>query len=327
MASRLRIFTWHIHGSYLFYLAQGNYDIYLPVDPSKGDGFGGKGSFPFGPNVHEVPAQHVRELAFDCILFQSSKNYLIDQHVLFSLEQHRIPKIYLEHDPPRNTPTDTCHIVEDPDITLVHVTHFNQLMWNNNSTPSVVIEHGVISPAAAYKGTLEKGIVVVNNIRKRGRRLGYDIFLEVKKHIPLDLVGMGSAEAGGLGEVPLPQLPEFVSQYRFFFNPIRYTSLGLSVCEAMMLGMPIVGLATTEMPNVIRNGESGFISSNIQELIPVMRNLLEDQDLAARLGAGAQQVAKQRFNIQRFCKDWEELFHRVVAQRQALGTTVASLVK
>ena len=29
LAERPRVFTWHIHGSYLYYLAQGNYDIYF----------------------------------------------------------------------------------------------------------------------------------------------------------------------------------------------------------------------------------------------------------------------------------------------------------
>ena len=43
--------------------------------------------------------------------------------------------------------------------------------------------------------------------------------------MPLELVGMGSAELGGIGEVPNPALPNFLSHYRFFFNPIRYTSL------------------------------------------------------------------------------------------------------
>ena len=33
------------------------------------------------------------------------------------------------------------------------------------------------------------------------------------------------AELGGIGEVPNPALPNFLSHYRFFFNPIRYTSL------------------------------------------------------------------------------------------------------
>ncbi|MFX6149390.1 glycosyltransferase, partial [Acinetobacter baumannii] len=76
--------------------------------------------------------------------------------------------------------------------------------------------------------------------------------------VPLDLVGMGAEEAGGLGEVPNPELAAFIAHYRFFFNPIRYTSLGLAVVEAMMIGMPVVGMATTEMSTAIRNEYNGY---------------------------------------------------------------------
>src|SRR5690606_22218896 len=125
----------------------------------------------------------------------------------------------------------------DPAVRIVHVTHFNNLMWDNNGVPSTVIEHGVVDHGHLYTGNNAKGIVVINGIVKRGRRLGLDIFKRVRDKVPLDIVGMGSMEVGGIGEVPNHTLPEFVAQYRFFFNPIRYTSLGLSVCEAMMAGV------------------------------------------------------------------------------------------
>src|SRR3712207_8760394 len=48
-----------------------------------------------------------------------------------SEEQRRLPKLYIEHDPPRQHPTDTQHHVDDPDVVLVHVTHFNDLMWDS----------------------------------------------------------------------------------------------------------------------------------------------------------------------------------------------------
>jgi len=53
-------------------------------------------------------------------------------------------------------------------------------------------------------------------------------------------------------------LMEAEAEYRFFFNPVRYTSLPLAVCEAMTIGMPIVGLATTELVSVIRNGTTAM---------------------------------------------------------------------
>jgi len=51
---------------------------------------------------------------------------------------------------------------------------------------------------------------------------------------------------------------------------VRYTSLPLAVCEAMTIGMPIVGLATTELVSVIRNGHNGYVDTRIERLIDVM---------------------------------------------------------
>src|ERR1700712_1668273 len=148
---KLKIFTWHIHGSYLYYLSQGDYDIYIPVTNEKKEGYYGRGeTFPFGNNVIEVNATDVKNQSFDCILFQTNKNYLVDQYDILSEEQRRLPCIYLEHDPPAKHPTDTKHIITDPDILVVHVTHFNKLMWQNDNSNVKVIDHGVMPANVAY---------------------------------------------------------------------------------------------------------------------------------------------------------------------------------
>jgi hypothetical protein len=308
----MKIFTWHIHGSYLYYLSQGNYELYIPVTKEKTEGYYGRGkTFPFGDNVIEIPAEKVKHHKFDCILFQTNQNYLIDQFEILSEEQRKLPKIYLEHDPPRQHPTNTKHLIDDPDMTLVHVTHFNNLMWDSNNTPVKVIEHGVTDPGNLYTGALNRGLVVINNLPGRGRLLGFDIFQQVKQQVPIDLIGMGTGN-WGLGEVLHPQLPRFQSQYRFFFNPIRYTSLGLAICEAMMLGIPVVGLATTELSAVIDNGYSGFIHTDVKYLIDKMKLLLNDPALAAEIGGNGREVALKRFNIGRFIAEWEGLFQEAM---------------
>ena len=312
--NRLRVLTWHIHGSYLYYLTQTDCIFYLPYkEGSSEEGYGGRTvSFPWGDNVINVPSENVKNIQFDCILFQSKKNYLQDQFEILTEEQRALPKIYLEHDPPREVPTNTKHIVDDPDILLVHVTHFNELMWNNNRTPTKVIEHGVmVDENVSYSGEIKKGIVVINGIVKRGRRLGLDVFEKVRKQIPLDIVGMGSEEVGGLGEINNRELPSFIAQYRFFFNPIRYTSLGLSVCEAMMTGIPVIGLATTEMPVTIKNNYSGFVDTDVDVLIQKMDMLLQDHEKAKELGNGAKETALRKFNIKRFTEDWLQTFSTV----------------
>jgi glycosyltransferase involved in cell wall biosynthesis len=186
-----------------------------------------------------------------------------------------------------------------------------------------VIDHGVTVPdGVRHTGERAKGLVVVNNLRKRGRRLGADVFDRVRQDIPLDLVGMGWQEAGGIGEVPHRQLPAFSAPYRFFFNPIRYTSLGLSILEAMMIGMPVIGLATTELVTVIENGVSGYLATDPGELVADMQRLLRDPAEARRLGEGARRTALARFHIDRFARDWDETFAHIAGRRPAAAVSV-----
>jgi glycosyltransferase involved in cell wall biosynthesis len=275
----------------------------------EGEGYGGRlPGFEWGSNVHDIPVGEVKDHDFDVILFQHRKNYEIDQYEILSERQRKLPKIYLEHDPPQEHPTNTRHWVDDPSMLLVHVTDFNRLMWDSNRTPTTVINHGVIVPDdVRYSGEHRKGIVVVNNIKKRGRRLGLDVFERIREEVPLDLVGMGAAELGGLGEVPHDELPAFVSRYRFFFNPIRYTSLGLSVCEAMMAGVPILGLATTEMVATVENGKTGYVETDVEKLIERMRYLIERPEHALQLSRNAKAYARRRFNIDRFASEWQHV--------------------
>jgi len=310
---RLKILTWHTHGAYLYYLSQAPHDFYVLSKPGRPPGYGGRcGHIPWGDNVIDLPIDAAKNASFDCILFQDDDQYLRDQYQYLSEAQRCLPKIYLEHDTPREHPTDMRHFVDDPAMLLVHVTPFNALMWNSGRTPVRVIEHGVIAPRhAAYRGDLQRGIVVINNLAKRGRRLGGDVFMRARQEVPLDLIGMGAEELGGIGEILHAELPAFVSRYRFFYNPIRYTSLGLAVIEAMMIGMPIVALATTEMATVIDNGISGYVDTDERKLIECMQALLADSGLARRLGEQARRYALERFGIERFAADWDAAFRLV----------------
>jgi len=314
-----RVLTWHIHGSYLSYLAdgarQGRYELLLPVKPGRPEGYGGRnGNFDWPDGVSEIAAEDVRGARVDVVLTQSRKNWEVDRHELLSPAQLRLPQVHLEHDPPREVPTDTHHFVDDPSALLVHVTHFNDLMWDSGRTATTVIEHGVTVPEGVrWTGELARGLVVVNGLAGRGRRLGADVFARVREQVPLDLAGIGAEALGGVGDVPHGSLAAFSAPYRCFFNPIRYTSLGLAVCEAMLLGLPVVGLATTEMATVVENGVNGYVDTDVDRLVGHLHALLADHALAARLSEGARETARERFGIERFARDWQALFAQVTA--------------
>jgi hypothetical protein len=314
---RLNVLTWHTHGSYLYYLSHTPHEFHVLSKPGRPPGYGGRcGQIPWGDNVHDLPVEAAREQRFDCVLFQDDHQWEHDQYEFLTPAQRALPRIYLEHDPPRAHPTDTAHLVDDPDVLLVHVTPFNELMWDNGRTPTRVIEHGVKIPGGvAYRGELERGLVITNHLARRGRRMGPDLFLQARAQVPLDLVGMAAEELGGLGEIGHTRLPAFAARYRFLFSPIRYSSLGLAVIEAMMAGLPVVALATAEMATVIENGVSGYADTRVATLVERMRELIRDPGLARELGAAARRRALERFSIERFSADWDAALRYVTDTR------------
>ena len=78
------------------------------------------------------------------------------------------------------------------------------------------------------------------------------------------------------------------------------------------VGLSIVRLATTEMVTAIENGSSGYVNTDLNQLIVHMQRLLVGTEEAQILGRAARGVAQKRFNIQRFTSDWEAAFASVI---------------
>jgi len=312
---RLKVLTWHTHGSYLYYLSQAPHDFFVLSQPGRPSGYGGRcGKLPWGGNVHDLPLAQLRGQAFDCILFQDVQQWEKDQYAFLTPAQRSLPRIYLEHDLPRVHPTDTPHPVDDPNVLLVHVAPFNALMWDSRRTPTTVIEHGVLVPEnVRYRGELERGLTISHHLARRGRRMGADLFLRARAELPLDLAGSAADEFGGIGELQHAQLPAFSSHYRFLFSPIRYGSLSLAVIEAMMVGIPVVAFATAEMATVIEDGANGYSDTRFERLAECMRELLRSPSLARDIGQAGRRRAQERFSIERFSADWDAALHRVTA--------------
>lgn len=305
----LRVLTWHVHGSYLWYLSRVPVTWLLPVTPERTNPYGGRGeTFDWPDNVVEVPVEDVRDLDVDVVLTQHRANWDVHRHELLGDRVRGLPRVHVEHDPPPSWPNDALHPVQDEDATLVHVTPFNALMWDSGVTPSRTIDHGVVVPELPWRGGTPAAVTVVNNLHGRGRRLGPDVFEQVAAQVPVDLAGMGGqGHPRWLGDVRLRELHARLGDYRAFFNPIRYTSLGLAVCEAMALGLPVVGLATTEMATAVRSGVSGYVETDPARLVVHLQRLLDDHDEAAALSEGARRTAQERFAIDRFVREWSEV--------------------
>jgi glycosyltransferase involved in cell wall biosynthesis len=84
--------------------------------------------------------------------------------------------------------------------------------------------------------------------------------------------------------------------------------LGLSVLEAMASGTPVVASRLDGLPEVVRDGETGFLVTpgNVDELRDRVAQLLGDRALAARMGERARAVVLEKFT-------WEACAQRCLA--------------
>ena len=221
-----------------------------------------------------------------------------------------VPAVYLEHNAPQGRIADMRHPAADrSDVTVVHVTHFNSLFWDTGATPTVVIEHGVPDPGDRYTGELASAAVVVNEPVRRGRVTGTDLLDRFRATVRVDLFGMGTDGLGG-ADLPQNQLHDEMARRRVYLHPVRWTSLGLSLIEAMHLGMPVVALGTTEVPDAVPP-EAGVVSNRLDVLDDALRRLVTDVEDARLMGKAARAAALARFGLHRFLDDWDRLLREV----------------
>lgn len=224
-----------------------------------------------------------------------------------------VPAVYVEHNAPQGRIADMRHPTADrDDLTVVHVTHFNDLFWDCGDARTHVIEHGVVDPGYRYTGELARSAVVINEARRRGRVTGTDLLERLRQEVPIDLFGMDSVAVGGLDDIRQDDLHDEMARRRVYLHPIRWTSLGLSLIEAMHLGMPVVALATTEVPEAVPEA-AGVVSTRVEALRDAVRDMVADPDTARERGLAARAAALERYGLGRFLADWDELLEEVAS--------------
>jgi glycosyltransferase involved in cell wall biosynthesis len=103
-----------------------------------------------------------------------------------------------------------------------------------------------------------------------------------------------------------------MARRRVYLHPVRWTSLGLSLLEAMELGMPVVALATTEVVEAVPP-EAGVLSTNVDVLRDAVRELIADPDRGREMGLVARRIALARYGLERFLAEWDKLVMEIAA--------------
>jgi hypothetical protein len=320
----MRILLWHVHGSWTTAFVQGQHEYVVPVLRDRGpDGVGRAQTWDWPASVTELPPADLRGQDFDVVLLQRPHELELVRDWLGRRAGTEIPAVYLEHNAPDEKPCTQRHpLAHRRDIPIVHVTHFNDLFWDSGMAPTTVIEHGIVDPGPRYTGEIAHGAVVVNEPGRRGRVVGADLVPRFASAGPVEVFGMRSCDyvdSLGLESVTAHEdlktqddMHNAVSRRRVYLHPMRWTSLGLSLIEAMHLGMPVIAIAATEAVEAIPPG-AGAVSTDVQALTETFRRYLHEPEAAREAGLVARSAAVERYGLKRFLADWDELLHSVAA--------------
>jgi glycosyltransferase involved in cell wall biosynthesis len=323
----MKVLIWHVHGSWTTAFVQGGHEYLLPVVAGPGgdrspDGLGRARTWDWPASARELSPEQLREEDVDVVVLQRTRDLDLVREWLGREPGRDLPAVFLEHNAPDGSVPDTRHPLADrDDIPIAHVTHFNRLFYDNGRAPTTVIEHGIVDPGERWTGELARAAVVVNEPVRRGRTTGGDLLPGLAEVAPVDVFGMGLAglhERYGLdpGRVALHDDPPQAAMHaelarrRVYVHPVRWTSLGLSLLEAMHLGMPVVGLATTEAIEAVPP-EAGVLSTRPDRLWQAVRTYLRDEDAARLAGKAARAAALERHGLDRFLRDWDRLLREV----------------
>lgn len=179
---------------------------------------------------------------------------------------------------------------------------------------------------SGWKGDRKHVVTIAQSFKKRGEHLGFHIYEQITSGFYRTVYGMENEDLGEIsgGSPSYENLKKVLREARVFFYfgtiPAPYT---LSLIEAMMTGIPVVAVGEKlrkmdaynwpnyEIPSFLVNGVNGFVSDNVTELRTYIEQLLNDDELAQRIGQAGRKTAVELFGRKQRMQEWSDFLRRL----------------
>jgi phosphatidyl-myo-inositol alpha-mannosyltransferase len=112
--------------------------------------------------------------------------------------------------------------------------------------------------------------------------------------------------------------PRYLATAEILCTPCQLASFGMVLLEAMSAGVPVVASRNSGFQRLMENGRQGFLidpPDDEREFAAALDLLLEDHDLASRMGASGREVALGTYAWPVVVDRLEELYDRLLSAR------------
>ncbi len=116
-------------------------------------------------------------------------------------------------------------------------------------------------------------------------------------------------------------VPEILSIFDIFILPSLWEGLPTSIIEAMAMGLPIIASKVGGIPELIDNGVNGILIEprSPQQIASSIIYLLENRDIAKKMGERNIIRARQNHDVKFKAKDYETIYMDLVKKHLVIG--------
>jgi glycosyltransferase involved in cell wall biosynthesis len=190
---------------------------------------------------------------------------------------------------------------------------FRQEVALSPDTPLVAVL-ARLDPVKGIEYFLEAAAIVATRVpRARFAVVGESFFRAYRNELEAAAVRLGLAGrlvfTGGRTDVP-----DVLSQVAVSVLPSISEGLSNAVLESMAAGVPVVATRIGGTPEAVEDGETGLLvpPRDAAALACAICLLLEDRELATRLGGAARQRVTEQFGMERMVRETENLYLRLL---------------
>tara|TARA_Y100001973_G_C5203928_1_gene339939 strand:+ start:2257 stop:3324 length:1068 start_codon:yes stop_codon:yes gene_type:complete len=228
-----------------------------------------------------------------------------------------------------------CHILPNPNLDIdmstqsaqyksVPVTRdsfiskFNLEQWGFVEGEASIVEHGVDTDFWKPDDTIQRDNVclsVVNDWPNRDWCCGFGLWassvgLKTEHQLPVRVYGNSPGFSDPADDTN--HLRQIYSSSRIFYNTSLHSPVPTVLMEAMACGCAIVSTDTCMIPEIIEHGKNGLLSNDPNELRQFLLMLMNNEELAKKLGEEARKTMVEKFNLERFVQNWNDLLYDTV---------------
>ena len=116
----------------------------------------------------------------------------------------------------------------------------------------------------------------------------------------------------------IPNLEEVLGSADLFLLPSEAESFGMAALEAMASEVPVIATRAGGLPEVVIEGESGYLLpvGDVDGMAERAIVILSDPALQRRLGQAGRQLADEQFNVSRVVPIYRQFYERIIAEER-----------